>query len=81
MICLFFVAKEFHRKGIGRGLLERAIVQCISNNSNIKAIEVNSSFYAVEAYKKLGFIQTKPEQLVNGIRFVPMIKTLRGTTG
>ena len=28
-------------------------------------------------YKKLGFVQTKPEQLLNGIRFVPMVKNLR----
>jgi len=26
-VCLFYVAKEFHRKGIGRGLLEHAIAE------------------------------------------------------
>lgn len=73
-ICLFFVAKEFQRKGIGRGLLERAIEVCIARDSNAREIDVNSSLFAVESYKKLGFSQTKPEQIVNGIRFVPMTK-------
>jgi GNAT superfamily N-acetyltransferase len=79
-ICSFYVAREFHGKGIGRGLLERAIVECLSNNPNILTIDVNSSLFAVHAYKKLGFLQTKAEQLVNGIRFVPMSKTLREAT-
>ncbi|WP_460645598.1 GNAT family N-acetyltransferase [Lacrimispora brassicae] len=33
---------------------------------------VNSSPYAVEIYHKLGFVDTDTEQLVNGIRFIPM---------
>lgn len=74
-ICLFFVAREFQDRGIGRSLLERATAECSENNS--LEIEVNSSLFAVQIYKKLGFVQTKPEQLLNGIRFVPMIKTLR----
>jgi GNAT superfamily N-acetyltransferase len=75
-ICLFYVAKEFHRQGIGRDLLERSIAECILNNPNITAIDVNSSLFAVQIYKKLRFKQTKPEQLINGIRFVPMIKLI-----
>lgn len=75
-ICLFFIAKEFHGRGIGRELLEQATAECIRNNN--QEIEVNSSLFAVQIYKKLGFVQTKPEQVLNGIRFVPMVKMLRG---
>lgn len=76
-ICLFFVAKAFQRKGIGRGLLGQAQAECISNNPKFLGMDANSSLYAVEAYKGLGFVQTKPEQSVNGIRFVPLFKQAR----
>jgi GNAT superfamily N-acetyltransferase len=74
-ICLFFIARDFQGRGIGRSLLDRATAECIENSST--EIEVNSSLYAVPIYKRLGFVQTKSEQLVNGIRFVPMAKSLR----
>src|SRR5271157_2946933 len=80
-ICLFFVAEPFHRKGIGRDLLEWAIEWCLSSDQKIRAVDVNSSLFAVPAYRRLGFEQTKPEQLVSGIKFVPMSKTLRMTSG
>lgn len=76
-ICLFFVAGALQGGGIGRGLLERAIAECVENYRNIPEIEVNSSLFAVQIYKKLGFVQTEREQILNGIRFVPMVKTIR----
>ncbi len=76
-ICLFFVDKRFHCKGVGRHLLEQTILKCISKNPENTEIDVNSSTFAVNAYDRLGFAQTKREQLVNGIRFVPMIKTIQ----
>jgi GNAT superfamily N-acetyltransferase len=76
-ICLFFVAKAFQRQGIGRGLLEQAIAACIRNDPTVAEIDVHSSLFAVQAYQRLGFIQSKPEQVVNGIRFAPMMKPLR----
>lgn len=33
---------------------------------------VNSSPYAVEVYRHLGFTPTNTEQLTNGIRYTPM---------
>ena len=33
---------------------------------------VNSSLYAVEVYRHLGFVPTDTEQLTNGIRYTPM---------
>jgi GNAT superfamily N-acetyltransferase len=75
-ICLFFVAEAFQRQGVGRGLLEQAIAACIRNDPNVVEIDVHSSLFAVQAYPRLGFIQSKPQQIVNGIRFVPMVKAL-----
>lgn len=66
-ISLFFIKKEYHGKGIGRLLLQS--IQC-ENTSGF--ISVNSSPYAVPIYQKLGFIESANEQVVNGIRFIPM---------
>jgi GNAT superfamily N-acetyltransferase len=66
-IALFFVIKEYHRQGIGRKLFEYIINICASNE-----ITVNSSPYAVEVYRRLGFAETDIEQLANRMRYTPM---------
>ena len=72
-ISLLFVDGQYHRQGIARALLERmaAIYRARGERGEIT---VNSSPYAVEAYRRLGFADTGPERTVNGIRFVPMKK-------
>ncbi|MFA5375587.1 MAG: YajD family HNH nuclease [Dehalococcoidia bacterium] len=71
-ICLLFVDKRFHRQGIARELLKRALEICARNRTGQATITVHSSPNAVEAYRHLGFQSTGPEQTKNGIRFVPM---------
>ena len=66
-IALFFVDGKYHRQGIGKQLYEK--VKSL-NNSNF--FTVNSSPYAHEIYKHLGFIDTDKEQTFNGLRFFPM---------
>jgi len=66
-INLLFVAAKHHRKGIARQLIE-----IMKENYKPAAITVNSSPYAVEAYRKLGFKDTDTEQLIQGIRYTPM---------
>ncbi len=73
-ICMFFVAGEQQSKGVGRSLVEQAISRCKSQNPQLEEIDVNSSTHAVNAYKKIGFVPTDDEQVVNGIRFIPMVK-------
>ena len=66
-ITLFFVDKNYHRKGIGRNLFE-----LVKADNTTGTITVNSSPYAVEVYKHLGFTPTGPEELKDGIRSTPM---------
>lgn len=66
-ITLFFVDKNYHRKGIGRNLFE--LVKADNTNGTLT---VNSSPYAVEVYKHLGFTPTGLEELKDGIRSTPM---------
>jgi GNAT superfamily N-acetyltransferase len=74
-ICMLFVKKEYHRRGIARRLFQTVEERCKDQNS-ASNITVNSSPYAIEVYHRLGFIDTDKEQTVNGIRFTPMSYTL-----
>lgn len=53
-ISLFFIKKEFHRKGIGKQLFDYSQCDCPANE-----ITVNSSTYAIRFYESLGFEKNK----------------------
>ncbi|TDL65164.1 GNAT family N-acetyltransferase [Rhodococcus qingshengii] len=76
-ICLLFVKKEFHRRGIAKRLFNTVLERCKSEKSTINTITVNSSPYAVEVYHRLGFVDIEKEQTVNGMRFTPMMYSLK----
>ena len=71
-ISLLFVDKQYHKQGIARSLFNDVIKICKENKHFLKTITVNSSPYAVEVYHKFGFSDISSEQVVDGIRFVPM---------
>ena len=71
-VSLFFVKKDYHGKGIGKILFENYINTLKQNNTEIKIISVNSSFYAENIYARLGFIETDEMQEKNGIKYIPM---------
>lgn len=66
-IALFFVDGAYHNQGIGRSLWNTVLA-----DNTEKSITVNSSLYAVEVYKKLGFVITDEVQEDGGIQYVPM---------
>lgn len=71
-IALFFVDGKHQKQGIGKKLYYK--VESLNNN---RFFTVNSSPYAHEFYKHLGFIDTDKEQSVNGLRFYPMKKNVK----
>ncbi len=71
-IALFFVDGRYHRRGVGKSLFTLA---CTDNTTG--KLTVNSSPYAVEVYRHLGFRETAAEQLTDGIRYTPMECILR----
>ncbi len=77
-ISLFFVDADYHRKGIGKTLLNRALANCRNAAPEALHVDVDSSPYAVPIYEKLGFLRTGPLQSYNGIQFVPMVKYYDG---
>lgn len=66
-ISLLFVESAYHRQGIARKLYQTAL-----STIGEPAVTVNSSPYALSVYQRLGFEETSEEQVVNGIRFIPM---------
>ena len=68
-IALLFTNRDFHKKGLARKLFN----DFKSSLKDGDKITVNSSPYAVEVYKKLGFEIIEPEQTVDGIRFTKMM--------
>ena len=65
-ISLFFVKEAWHRQGVGRLLFD-----AMRRDYTDQVFTVNSSPYAVEVYRHLGFVPTDTEQLTNGIRYTP----------
>lgn len=71
-IALFFVEAAHQGKGVGRALFAAVKAACPECE-----MTVNSSPYAVEIYRRLGFHPLSGEQTTDGIRFTPMKYTLK----
>jgi len=69
-ISLLFVKKEFHRKGIASKLFH--VFKENAVDTGCKELTVNSSPYALEFYRKMGFIDLSGEMISDGIRYIPM---------
>ena len=75
-VALLFVGKEFHRRGIARLLLGRALTEARRLRPGLERVTINSSRHGVPAYERMGFRQTGPERAVSGIVFIPMAMRL-----
>ena len=71
-ISLFFVKKEYHKKGVGKKLFEYFKNKIKQENIGINKITVNSSIYAEKIYSRFGFVKINDIQEKNGIIFIPM---------
>lgn len=76
-LSLLFVKKEYQQRGVAKKLFGYIVDVCKNKNLENNVITVNSSPYAVEIYKKLGFAKQKGEQTADGIRYTPMIYLIR----
>lgn len=71
-ISLLFVDENYHRKGIAKEMFAFLLSYLQDNFPEEKTVTVNSSPYAVQVYKKLGFVQTGNQIEKDGIIFVPL---------
>ena len=70
-ISLLFVDEKYHRRGIGRALIEY-IREYLLSEAGIGKVTVNAAPYGVAFYHKLGFQDLRPEEERDGIRYTPM---------
>lgn len=70
-ISLLFVDGKYHRRGIGRALIEY-LQEYLLSEAGISRITVNAAPYGVAFYHKLGFRDIRPEEEKDGIRYTPM---------
>lgn len=70
-ISLLFVDEEYHRKGIGRALMQY-LSNYLLTEMQIFRVTVNASPYGVEFYHKLGFRDLRPQEKKDGIIYTPM---------
>ena len=75
-ISLLFVDKEYHRKGIGRTLIQK-MGEYLITEVGVDYMTVDSAPYALGFYHKLGFWDLAPMQEKQGIIYTSMKKNLK----
>ncbi|MEG1847547.1 MAG: GNAT family N-acetyltransferase [Lachnospiraceae bacterium] len=70
-ISLLFVDEQYHKRGIGRALIQ-AMGNYLMQEEGIVKMTVNSSPYAIGFYHTLGFHDLKVKQEEDGISYTPM---------
>ena len=65
-ISLLFVDEEYHRRGIGRALIQY-LANYLLTELQVGRVTVNSSPYGVQFYHKLGFKDLRPQEHRDGI--------------
>ncbi|MDR0964853.1 MAG: GNAT family N-acetyltransferase [Clostridium sp.] len=70
-LSLLFVDEHYHRRGVGRRLLN-TLFRYLREEVGESSMSLKASPYAVNFYQRLGFHQTADEEEFAGIRVTPM---------
>ena len=70
-VSLLFVDEHFHKKGIGKKLLSFAQEEFLPPMD--MRLSVNAAPYAIEFYKKVGFMGDSELQMADGITYLPLV--------
>ena len=65
-----YVKCDYHKQGYGKALMLHAIQK--AKELKLKEIYLDSSYYARDFYKRLGFKEVQPPRLVLGVYMVAM---------
>lgn len=72
-ICLFFVHKDYHRRGVATAIWRELLRDVLRADPKLNCLTLNSSPYALPFYFHLGWEATGEEKTLNGIRFTPLM--------
>lgn len=75
-VLMLYVDEKFHRRGIAQYLMQSAVEQIRLEYPEVELITVNSSTYAVTAYRRMGFEAISEELCKGGVVFTPMVLRL-----
>lgn len=75
-IALLIVDPDHRKKGIGKGLIDEAIKECVDRNPELSAITVSAFPNSRTFYEAVGFKAQGGEIDEDGMRFTPMRKSL-----
>lgn len=74
-ISLLFVDRDYHRRGIGRALMD-SMADYVCHELGKDHLTVNASPYGREFYHRIGFTDLGPETCRDGIIYTPMEKLI-----
>lgn len=74
-LSLFFVDEAYHKRGVGT-ILMKHLFTYLKEEAGERYISLKAAPYAVNFYRKLGFLTTRPEEEYSGIRVTCMEKVL-----
>lgn len=72
-LSLLFVDGKYHRMGVGSAILD-GLCDYLKREAGQRSMSLQAAPYAVEFYKKQGFVQVRPEMEFSGIRVTAMEK-------
>jgi len=72
-LSLLFVHEDYHRQGVGSALIS-LFCKYLKEEMAEQRMTVWAAPYAVDFYKKLGFVVIEPEKVIDGIRITTMRK-------
>lgn len=72
-LSLLFVEEAYHRRGVGRAILMK-LCDYLEKEAGERFMSLKAAPYAVDFYRKLGFMVIRPEEEYSGIRVTSMEK-------
>lgn len=75
-VLMLYVDEKFHRRGIAQHLMQSAVERIRLEFPEVELVTVNSSTYAVTAYRRMGFEAISEELCKGGVVFTPMVLKL-----
>lgn len=75
-LCLAFTHRDYLRRGVATAIFKRLLADVRRENPQVNAITLNASPCGLPFYRRMGFVETGPEQVSHGMIYTPMSRPL-----